>query len=126
MALRAANGCVNVGWVQGPRRTDDADFQVNEDDDEYGPGDAASVSSGAVYSHFGAPSTRRYLAQAMEADWKSGCSVGCLLDLDAGTMTVFADDQPLAVADFAFTRDREWLPTVGLGCAGQTVQSVAL
>jgi hypothetical protein len=45
------------------------------------------------------------------------CTVGCLLDLDAGAMTVFVDGAPLAQqCPYKFPTDgREWAPTVGLG-----------
>ncbi len=44
------------------------------------------------------------------------CTVGCLLDADAGAMTVFVDGEPLPQqCEYKFPTDREWFPTVGLG-----------
>jgi hypothetical protein len=45
------------------------------------------------------------------------CAVGCLLDADAGTMTVFVDGEPLEEqCEYRFPTDgREWAPSVGLG-----------
>jgi hypothetical protein len=44
------------------------------------------------------------------------CTVGCLLNLDAGAMTVFVDGEPLAEqCEFTFPTDgREWFPSVAL------------
>ncbi len=43
------------------------------------------------------------------------CTVGCVLDLDAGAMTVFVDGELLAEqCEYQFTADREWFPSVGL------------
>ncbi len=43
------------------------------------------------------------------------CTVGCLLDADAGAMTVFVDGEPLEEqCEYTFPTDREWAPTVGL------------
>jgi hypothetical protein len=43
------------------------------------------------------------------------CTVGCLLDLDAGAMTVFVDGEPLEQqCEYKFPADREWAPSVGL------------
>ncbi len=48
---------------------------------------------------------------------KCPCTVGCLLYLDAGAMTVFVDGEPLAQqCEYKFPTDgREWAPSVGLG-----------
>ncbi len=43
------------------------------------------------------------------------CTVGCLLDADAGAMTVFVDGEPLAEqCEYRFPTDRAWAPSVGL------------
>jgi hypothetical protein len=44
------------------------------------------------------------------------CTVGCLLDADAGAMTVFVDGEPLSQqCEYRFPTDgREWAPSVGL------------
>ena len=56
----------------------------------------------------------------------SPCTVGCLLDADAGAMTVFVDGEPLAEqCKYRFPTDgREWAPTVGLYYAGNAVFSI--
>jgi hypothetical protein len=52
--------------------------------------------------------------------------VGCLLDADAGAMTVFVDGEPLAVqCEYVFPTDREWYPSVGLGCQDDALFSCA-
>jgi hypothetical protein len=44
------------------------------------------------------------------------CNVGCLLDADAGAMTVFVNGKPLKTqCKYTFPTDREWYPSVGLG-----------
>ncbi len=41
--------------------------------------------------------------------------MGCLLDADAGAMTVFVDGEPLAVqCEYQFQTDRAWYPSIGL------------
>ncbi len=43
------------------------------------------------------------------------CTVGCLLDLDAGAMTVFVNGEPLErQCSYKFPTDRAWYPSVGL------------
>jgi hypothetical protein len=56
------------------------------------------------------------------------CSVGCLLDADAGTMTVFVDGEPLPQqCEYQFPTDgREWAPSVGLGCQRDALFSNAV
>jgi hypothetical protein len=44
------------------------------------------------------------------------CTIGCLLDADAGAMTVFVNGEPLPQqCDYRFPADREWMPSVRLG-----------
>jgi hypothetical protein len=56
---------------------------------------------------------------------QSPCAVGCLLDADAGKMTVFVDGEPLKKqCKYTFPVDgREWAPTVSLHYDGDVLFS---
>jgi hypothetical protein len=56
------------------------------------------------------------------------CTVGCLLDLDAGAMTVFVNGEALPhQCEYKFPTDgREWAPTVGFCCANDVLFSNAV
>ncbi len=57
---------------------------------------------------------------------KCPCTVGCLLDADAGTMTVFVNGLPLAVqCEYRFPTNREWYPSVGLTFENDALHSNA-
>jgi hypothetical protein len=100
---------VKVGWVDRALRTDAADW---------GPGWPSSPASGAVFALWGdfrfgtAPLARHQSKRVPNVACR--CTVGCLLDADAGAMTVFVDGEPLVQqCDYKFP-DREWYPSVGL------------
>jgi hypothetical protein len=108
---RSMNNETRVGWVDRALRIDD-DF-------EWGPGNAESRASGETYMPLG----HLEFGTAPLADDQSTntskfacpCTVGCLLDADAGAMTVFVDGEPLAQqCKYKFPKDREWAPSVGL------------
>jgi hypothetical protein len=95
---------------------------------EYGPGWEGTRASGAIWAlngrfHFGtAPLANNHEAPADHVHHPS--TVGCLLDLDAGAMTVFVNGEPLTrQCEYRFATDREWAPTVGLRCAGEALFS---
>ncbi len=56
------------------------------------------------------------------------CTVGCLLDIGAGEMTVFVDGEPLEQqCQYKFPCDgREWFPTVSLKLEGDDLVSNAV
>lgn len=98
-----------IGWV------DDA-LQINNNT-ELGPGSYLSGASGATFR----PRIKVEVGPAPLLEMKYvyfygttlPCSLGCLLDLDVGIMTVFADGKPLAEQfDYKFLTDRKWFPTV--------------
>jgi hypothetical protein len=106
-------GCnVSVGWVDGKLRFDH--------DEENGPGDANSAASGATLQLNGcflfstAPISKDQLKCAPSVECP--CAFGCLLDVDAGAMTVFADGEALPVqCNYTFPMDgRAWYPSVAL------------
>jgi hypothetical protein len=103
-------GDVKVGWVDRALPTD----QI-----ENGPGDAVSPASGATfaccgYFRFGAaPLSANQSKHVPKVECP--CTVGCLLDLDAGAMTVFVNGEPLEEqCEYEFLTDREWAPSVSL------------
>jgi hypothetical protein len=111
--LQQQNG-VLVGWVDRALRVDD-NFEL-------GPGVEISNASGADFASSGfisfgtAPLQRAQCESVPPA--QCPCSVGCLLDLDAGAMTVFVDGEPLEEqCEYTFPTDREWFPTVAV-CSG--------
>jgi hypothetical protein len=116
-----------VGWVDRALRTQNLD--------ELGPGNAHSTASGAVVlplgffffgklplslsqckavAYFGtAPLSTDQSDEVPEVTCP--CTVGCLLDADAGAMTVFVNGEALEhQCDYKFPTDREWAPTVAL------------
>jgi hypothetical protein len=108
---RSVNGWLKVGWVDRALRTGD--------DRENGPGSRSSPASGANFMpwglfHFGtAPLSADQFKRVPGV--VCPCTLGCLLDADAGVMTVFVDGEPLdEQCDYTFPTDREWFPTVGL------------
>ncbi len=100
-----------MGWVDRALRT--------EDGSELGPGFPNSVS-GATFAlcgafHFGtAPLSAHQCKEVPSVECP--CTIGCLLDADAGAMTVFVDGEPLAQqCEYDFPKDdREWAPSVAL------------
>jgi hypothetical protein len=108
-------GWVKVGWVDR--------LQTNNHD-EYGPGNDNSCTSGAVFQLCGnfsfgtAPlaTDQRDLVSTV----KCPCTVGCLLDTDADTMTVFVDGKPRdEQCKYKFPKnDYVWFPSVGLSQSG--------
>ncbi len=119
-------GRVKVGWV-------DRALALHADSDgEYGgPGRETSAASGATFMpwgrfHFGtAPLTERQFVSAPQVNCP--CAVGCLLDADAGAMTVFVNGEPLArQCAYTFPTDREWYPSVGLGWDNDALFSSAV
>ncbi len=119
---RSNDAWVKVGWVDRALRTDDS---------ENGPGTArGSSASGATFMPFGrfrfgtAPLSRHQFKDVPNV--QCPCTVGCLLDADAGAMTVFVDGELLAQqCEYTFPTDREWAPSVGLGCQGDALFSNA-
>ncbi len=116
------NNLVRIGWVDRALRTDDG---------EYGAGRTTSRASGAVFElrgafHFGtAPLAVNQFTRVPEV--ACPCSVGCLLDADAGAMTVFVNGEPLAQqCEYTFPTDREWYPSVGLFCLSDALFSNAV
>jgi hypothetical protein len=120
------NGLLLIGWVDDALRT--------ADDRESGPGNGSSSASGATFGLLGrfdfgtAPlsqlQTQDLAEEAPKAAWP--CTVGCLLDADAGAMTVFVNGEPLAVqCEYKFPMDRVWYPSVGLGFMGDALFSSA-
>ncbi len=102
-------GAVRIGWVD----------RLRTDVGDWGCGDESSSASGATFQpfgrfHFGTALFSRN--QTKEVPMVAcPCTVGCLLDADAGAMTVFVDGEPLAQqCAYTFPTDREWAPTVGL------------
>jgi hypothetical protein len=109
IVTQSKTGEVKVGWVDRALRTD-----------QWGPGPETSAASGATFMPWGrlyfgtAPLTERQFVSAPQVNCP--CAVGCLLDADAGAMTVFVDGEPLQVqCEYTFPKDREWFPTLGLG-----------
>jgi hypothetical protein len=110
--MRSNYGNVKVGWVDRAVRTDD--------DSENGPGNAESSASGATFKlkgqfRFGtAPLTMGdQFKDVPKAEYR--CTMGCLLDADAGAMTVFINGEPLeGQCEYKFPTDREWFPSVAL------------
>jgi hypothetical protein len=89
--------------------------------EEHGPGDDGSPASGAVfmpagYFDFGtAPLSDYKFTEVPKV--KCPCKIGCLLDADAGAMTVFVNGKPLKQqCEYRFPSDGlAWYPSVGLG-----------
>jgi hypothetical protein len=115
-------GRVKVGW---------ADRALPTDQIGHGPGDVASPASGAEFAccgffRFGtAPLSDHQIKDAPYV--LPPCTVGCLLDADAGAMTVFVNGEPLAVqCEYTFPTDREWAPSVGFGNANDSLFSNGL
>jgi hypothetical protein len=109
VTVSSANSSAKVGWV---------DLALSTDDD-CGPGDATSLASGATltpcgFFHFGTAPLSDHQSKNLPRV-QCPCTVGCLLDADAGEMTVFVDGEPLAQqCAYTFPTDREWSPTVGM------------
>jgi hypothetical protein len=107
----SGRGDLKVGWVDRALRTDDCL--------DWGPGFRRSPASGATLTlfrgfRFG---TAPLLAEQSKSAPKVACpcTVGCLLDADAGAMTVFVNGEALEQqCEYKFPADREWYPTVGL------------
>ncbi len=103
---------LKIGWVDRALRFDDHR--------ETGPGNWSSAASGATLVLFGrfdfgtAPLARDQCEEVSKATCPG--TVGCLLDADAGAMTVFVNGEPLEEqCEYQFPTDRrEWAPTVGL------------
>jgi hypothetical protein len=119
---RSKFGWVKVGWV---------DRALRSDDGEWGPGSASSCASGATFMPSGffdsgtAPLSADHAVHAPQV--ACPCTLGCLLDLDAGAMTVFVNGEPLPQqCEYKFPTDREWAPSVGFGYAMDALFSNAL
>jgi hypothetical protein len=121
---------VMVGWV---------DRALTTDASESGPGNASlrfrlgdySAASGATFMPFGsfhfgtAPLSRVQYKEVQLV--KCPCTVGCMLDVDAGAMTVFVDGVRLdEQCEYTFPTDREWAPSVGLRFETDTLFSNAV
>jgi hypothetical protein len=78
-----------------------------------------SPASGATFEprgffHFGTAPLSRYQYKNVPKV-TCPCTVACLLDADAGAMTVFVDGKPLKQqCEYTFPTDHEWFPSVGL------------
>lgn len=112
---RIGYGWIKVGWVDR--------LQTNNHY-EYGPGNDNSCASGAVFQLCGnfsfgtaplATDQRELVSSA-----KRPCTVGCLLDVDAGAMTVFVDGKPRdGQCKYKFPKNGYvWFPSVGISQAG--------
>jgi hypothetical protein len=119
---KSTGGWVKIGWVDRALQADG--------DSESGPGFKSSRASGAMFMLDG-----RFFSAALLGDQEKQvpevecpCTVGCLLDADAGTMTVFVDGNRLtAQCEYTFPTDgREWAPSVGLGCKNDALFSNAV
>ncbi len=75
---------------------------------------------------FRSGATEKQNKQVQQVKWP--CTVGCLLDLAAGAMTVFVDGEPLEEqCEYTFPTDgREWAPAVALGTARDALFSCAM
>jgi hypothetical protein len=111
-------GFVHVGW------TDRQLLCTNKlrpgDHCELGPSFITSRASGATFSprgffQLGTAPLARQQKEKRAPKVKRPCTVGCLLDADAGAMTVFVNGEPLKQqCEYAFPTDgREWAPSVG-------------
>jgi hypothetical protein len=125
---RCTGGYVKVGWVDRALTFDANDEWAPA---ELGPGwSTNSRASGAVfmpagYFYFGtAPLSRNLYTQVPAV--KCPCTVGCLLDADAGAMTVFVNGKPLKQqCAYKFPNDgREWAPSVGLNSESEITSVV--
>ncbi len=111
-----------IGWV-------DDTLQINSGI-EYGPGSDFSNASGATFRPGVIVDVGPEPLLEMKYAYVCGvippCSLGCMLDLDAGTMTVFADGKLLAQQfDYKFLTDRKWFPTVCMiGCVSMISNSI--
>jgi hypothetical protein len=114
---------MRLGWV-------DRTLGV-EDDDELGPGHELSAASGATFTpwigfHFGTAPLEDEQCLCMDRV-ECPCTLGCLLDLDAGAMTVFVDGEPLPErCEYKFPTDRAWYKTVGLNDKTEALFSTAV
>jgi hypothetical protein len=110
-------GWITIGWTERGLRTDCL---------HYGPELMWYETKNGRIS----PSNRMFIDGILDSPceiWRQEnplFTIGCLLDLDAGIMTVFADDmlfdnQPC----YEFRADREWFPTVGMKYGKNTVIS---
>jgi hypothetical protein len=122
---RVGGHYASVGWVDRALRTDAGD--------EQGPGFSACAASGAVFAssgrfQFGTAPLAAAQQTYVQEDVTCPCTIGCLLDADAGAMTVFVDGEALAQqCEFKFPTDgREWAPTVGLSNDSVAVLSSAV
>jgi hypothetical protein len=111
--LQSKHDEVRIGFV-------DRDLRVDAEK-EWGAGSSHSPASGATFGLLG---RFRFGTVPLSDEMRKSvpkvecpCSVGCLLDADAGTMTVFVDGESLEEqCEYKFPTDgREWAPTVALG-----------
>ncbi len=120
--MRSMNGWAKVGWVDRALRIDE--------NHEFGPGGRFSRSSGALLKLYGsfqfgtAPLSCEQQFKSMPVVFRP-CTVGCLLDLDAGVMTVFVNGEPLEEqCEYTFPTDgREWAPTVAFAAPSDALLS---
>jgi hypothetical protein len=115
---RSTGGFIKVGWVDRNLRV--TDKLRPGDHCELGPSYVASRASGATFSprgffEFGTAPLARNQKEKRVPKVKRPCTVGCLLDADAGAMTVFVNGKPLKQqCEYKFPNDgREWAPSVG-------------
>lgn len=105
---RSKNGWLKVGWVD---RKLDLDCSTGPG---WNPPVSGAVFTIAGYFDFGTAPMRGPAPQTMEVEGVTRlCTVGCLLNLETGLMTVFADGEPLAdQCRYRFPTDRKWYPSV--------------
>jgi hypothetical protein len=122
---QSPDGFLQVGMV-------DRKLRVSDDSDT-GPGDCNSRASGATFMPRGllsfgtAPIADSKLWYIFVRKVKCPCNVGCLLDADAGAMTVFVNGKPLKQqCEYTFPTAREWYPSVGLGFKDDALFSSAV
>jgi hypothetical protein len=116
-----------VGWLDRLRVGDVCEVGPAGRSSEFGPRDSPVVpgcslspASGATIAPCGLfyfSATQRHYRVKMRAA-KRPCTIGCLLDADAGVMTAFVNGKPLAQqCECRFPTDgRAWYPSVGLSC----------
>jgi hypothetical protein len=101
VSVTQSNNCfLRVGWV-------DRALSFADTSREYGPGNGDTSAAGGVFAT------------------KSPCTVGCLLDVDGGAMTVYLDGERVEQQRTdKFPQDgRAWYPSVGLGHANDVLFS---
>jgi hypothetical protein len=91
---------VEVGWISRPQRFDT----------RFARGDRFKVRGSSSVDCIRRTGLRYYLPA------RSSCTIACLLDLNAGIMTVFIDGEIMETeSNYRYHADCEWFPTVGTG-----------